>query len=724
MNTILNIFRHVRFLIVVLLSIMSLYSKTTTQTLMQTSDAINSSTMESDLALNNIANTFKEKSSEGMLSGEDKNDNTSSSNDKNKVTIDVSKARYKISKYIYGHFSEHLGHCIYGGFWVGENSPIPNVRGIRTDVVKAMKNIKAPVLRWPGGCFADEYHWKDGIGPRSQRSTMINTNWGGVTEDNSFGTHEFLDLCEQIGCDPYFSGNLGSGTVQELSQWVEYVNSDNVSPMTELRKKNGREKSWSVPFWGLGNESWGCGGNMKPQYYSDQATQFGTYMKNFGNNTINKIAVGPSSDDYNWTDVVMREMGTSLWGLSLHSYTWVNDQQATDVTEKNWYNRLSKTLQMDQLITKHSAVMNKYDPGKSVGLVVDEWGTWYAVEPGTNPGFLYQQNTLCDALVAGINLNIFNNHCDRVKMAAIAQAVNVLQSVILTKDEKMVLTPTYHVFDMYKIHQDAVMIPVSLQTDSITVDGEKIPALSISSSLDKHGKIHITLCNLSTTNDEKLNYTINSFAVQSVTGKILTSEKLSAHNTFEKPENVIIHPFTDFKMTVHTLDVTVPKHSVVALELDGNLEVKAPVVDTTKLKQGLLYNYYEGNFRSLPDFSEIKPVRSGKIKNVVYPEGMPTNNFGLTYSGYFKADTDGMYEFFLTSDDGSKLSINGNDIVVNDGLHGMVEKSGSTFLKKGYHSIDVAFFQLGGGSGLKLMMQVPGGIKEEVKDGILSHQEK
>jgi len=642
----------------------------------------------------------------------------------NVLTLDVSKAKYRISRNIYGHFSEHLGHCIYGGFWVGENSKIPNVRGIRTDVVEAMREIKAPFLRWPGGCFADEYHWKDGIGPRSSRPSMVNTNWGGVTEDNSFGTHEFLDLCQQIGCEPYFSGNLGSGSVQEMSQWVEYVNSDNISPITEQRKKNGREKSWGVSFWGIGNESWGCGGDMKPDYYSDVALRYGSFLKNYGNHRIKKIAVGPSDDNYDWTNVVMRQMGNSIWGLSLHYYTWCNDIHATDVTEKNWYSTLQKTLRMEEIVEHHCAIMDLYDPGKSVGLVVDEWGAWYAVEAGTNPAFLYQQNTLRDALIAGINLNIFNNHCSRVKMAAVAQAVNVLQSVILTDGDKMVRTPTYDVFDMYKVHQDAALIPSSLLTDSIAIQGSKIPALSVSSSLDNNGRIHVTICNLSTSNDELLRCDIASFAVQSVTGQILTSDKLNADNTFENPDNVAIKTFDSFKLSNHAVDVTVPKHSVVALELIGNSEVKAPVVDVAKLKRGLSFRYFEGNWRRLPDFAEMKPIRSGTVKNLVYPEGTPDLNFGLAYSGYVKIDADGMYDFFLTSDDGSKLTIDNDEVILNDGLHAMVEVPGSVFLKKGYHAIDVSFFQAGGGSGLKLMMQAPGKEKTPVSDEMLYHEEK
>ncbi len=641
----------------------------------------------------------------------------------NAVTIDVSKVKYKISRFIYGQFSEHLGHCIYGGFWVGPDSKIPNVRGIRTDVVDAFKRIKTPILRWPGGCFADGYHWKDGIGPRASRPSMVNTSWGGVTEDNSFGTAEFLDLCNQIGCEPYFSANLGSGTVQETSQWVEYVNSDNTSPMTQLRKRNGRDKAWGVTYWGLGNESWGCGGNMTPEFYSDVARRFSTFMHEYGKNRLLKIAVGPGGDDYNWTNVVMKAMGNSIWGLSLHYYTWGTDMHAADVTEKSWYGMMQKTLHMKDLIERNSTIMDQYDPGKSVALVVDEWGAWYQVEPGTNPAFLYQQNTLRDALIAGINLNIFNNHCRRVRMAAIAQAVNVLQSPVLTDGPKMVLTPTYYVFDMYKVHHDALLIPTALQTDSIHIQGGTIPALSLSSSLDKDGKIHITVCNLNVESDETLNCDVKSFAVKSVSGQILTADKLNADNTFDNPHTVGIRPFNWFKSSEHSIEVTVPKHSVVALEVEGTSEVKAPVIDMSKLKPGLDFNYYEGEWQRLPNFPEMKPVKSGMTKDLEFPTGIAETNFGLTYSGYIKIPADGMYDFILTSDDGSSLTIDDDEVILNDGQHAMVEATGSVFLRNGFHEFSVAFFQAGGPAGLKLEMQAQGKPRVTVGADLLYHEQ-
>ena len=275
------------------------------------------------------------------------------------VVVDASQLRLTINKNIYGQFSEHLGGGIYGGIWVGENSTIPNTNGIRNDVVEALRRIKVPVVRWPGGCFADEYHWKDGIGPREKRPTMINTNWGGVTENNNFGTHEFMELCKQLGCEPYICGNVGSGTVQELSQWVEYVNSDNNSPITELRKKNGRDSSWGVQYWGIGNESWGCGGNMRPEFYADQVRRYGTYSRNYGKNKVFKIACGPSDDDYEWTEVMMKNAYGYMDGLSLHHYSFGDGKTAADFDEGGWFEILKSTLKMDEYLTKHSAIMDK-----------------------------------------------------------------------------------------------------------------------------------------------------------------------------------------------------------------------------------------------------------------------------------------------------------------------------------------------------------------------------
>jgi alpha-N-arabinofuranosidase len=623
----------------------------------------------------------------------------------NTATIDATKIDQKINRLIYSQFSEHLGNCIYDGMWVGENSTIPNKNGIRTDVMEALKKIQVPSMRWPGGCFADEYHWMDGIGPKADRPKMINTNWGGVTEDNSFGTHEFMELCSQIGCEPYISGNLGSGTVQEMSQWVEYLNSDNESPMTTLRKANGREKSWGVKYWGVGNESWGCGGRMKPQYYSDQALHYSNFLRSYGSNRLNMIAVGPNGDDYNWTDVVMKELGSNFWGLSLHYYTWMTGSSATDFKEDGWFEVMKKTSLMEDIVSKHSAIMDKYDPAKNVALVVDEWGTWYQVEPGTNPGFLFQQNSLRDALVAGINLNIFQNHADRVKMAAIAQVVNVLQSMILTKGDKMLLTPTYHVFDMYKVHQDAYLVPSTLECDKYTFGGESVPSLSLSGSIDKTGKMHISVCNLDANRAKTLTCNLKGYKSSKGSGQIVTADALNAYNSFDKPDALTIRPFTAFKAKDGQLVIEMPPHSVVTIELDGTLATADNSVPLKNPVPGLNYQLFDGAFSSVNDLKNVQPTEKGISGNVTFPIGNKGSNVGLIFNGFIKIENAGMYSFFLSSDDGSKLVIDNNPIIVNDGFHGVVEREGMVYLSKGFHPVEVTFFQGGGGSYLSLEMQ-------------------
>jgi alpha-N-arabinofuranosidase len=477
-----------------------------------------------------------------------------------------------ISRHIYGNFSEHLGHCIYGGIWVGEDSPIPNTRGIRNDVVAALKRVGLPNLRWPGGCFADEYHWMDGIGPRDKRPRMINTHWGGVVEDNSFGTHEFLDLCEQIGTEPYICGNLGSGTVEEMSKWVEYITFDGTSPMAELRRQNGREQPWKVKFWGVGNENWGCGGNMTSEFYADQYKRYATYCRNYGKNRLFKIAGGASDRDYHWTETLMKNIPLNqMNAISLHYYTitnnWTNKGSATKFTEDEYFNTIRNTLAMDEMVTKHSTIMDKYDPEKRIALFVDEWGVWYDVEPGTNPGFLFQQNTLRDALVAGINLNIFNNHSDRVRGANIAQMVNVLQSIIFTEGEKMVLTPTYYVFEMYKVHHDAALIPVSFKSPLYTMNGRSIPAVTASASRNRDGKVHISFTNADPHNAIDISMELRGLNSGKVSGTVLTSENLAAMNTFENPETLHSVRFDGARISKNMLTVKLPAASVVVLEL-------------------------------------------------------------------------------------------------------------------------------------------------------------
>jgi alpha-N-arabinofuranosidase len=487
-----------------------------------------------------------------------------------RLMLKTEEAKTKIDRNIYGHFSEHLGRCVYEGYWVEEDSSIPNTKGIRNDVVEALKKIKVPVLRWPGGCFADEYHWKDGIGPRDKRPSMVNTHWGKVVENNHFGTHEFLELCKLLECEPYICGNVGSGTVQEMQEWVEYMTFDGQSPMANLRAANGQATPWKVKYFGVGNENWGCGGNMTPEYYSDQYRRYATYVRNFGGNRIYKIACGANAWDYRWTDVVMKEAGGQMDGLSLHYYcgTGKKSRSATRFDEEDWFYLLKNALRMEELLTKHSEIMDKYDPNKRVGMMVDEWGTWHQVEPGSNPGFLYQQSTLRDALVAGLSLNILNQHCDRVRMANIAQTVNVLQSMILTDKEKMVLTPTYHVYEMYTVHHDATLIPAEVTSAQYTFGAESIPAVNVSASKDKTGKVHVTLCNLDPNQSVAVACELAGAGSKKVSGRVLTAATMQTHNTFEKPAEIQPVGFTGFSAKENELNVALPAKSVVVLALE------------------------------------------------------------------------------------------------------------------------------------------------------------
>ena len=487
------------------------------------------------------------------------------------ITLRADQPGATINRNIYGQFAEHLGRLIYEGIWVGAESPIPNTGGIRNDVVAALKELSIPVLRWPGGCFADEYHWRDGIGPRAQRPKRPNASWGGV-DTNAFGTHEFLDLCERIGAEPYINGNVGSGSPQEMMEWIEYMTSDSDSTLANLRRQNGREKPWKVPYFAVGNETWGCGGNMRPEYYADVYRRYATFIKNHSGNKITRLAVGASDSNYRWTEVMMEQAAREMDGLSLHYYTlpagnWQHKGSATEFDEAQWHTTLARTLKMDEFVTKHSAIMDKYDPRKRIGLMVDEWGTWYDSQPGRDMGALYQQNTLRDAIVAGINLNIFADHADRVKMANIAQMVNVLQAMILTDKERMVLTPTYHVFRMYKVHQGATRIPVEMNTPQYKVGEQAIPGLSVSASRDGAGRVHLSVVNLDPSRTAEVTAKVAGLPVRSVSGEVLTAPAMNAMNTFENPQTVKPSVFSGFKVGDSGVTLSVPAKAVVVLEL-------------------------------------------------------------------------------------------------------------------------------------------------------------
>ncbi len=474
-------------------------------------------------------------------------------------------------KEMFTQFAEHLGNGIYGGLWVGKDSDIPNTNGFRNDVVGALRDLDVPVIRWPGGCFADEYHWREGIGPQAERPVKVNTHWGGVTEPNEVGTHEFFELTRQVGAEAYVAGNVGNGTPQEMAEWVEYMTAP-AGTLAELRAKNGHPEPWNVEYFGVGNELWGCGGNMRPEYAADVTRRYATFIKPPAGTTILKIAAGANVDDYNWTETMMKVAGNMLDGLSLHYYVhpaggWPPRAPAVEFDETGWADALHGAWRMDELITKHSAIMDKYDPEKRLFLAVDEWGAWYAQDPGTHPGFLRQQNTLRDALIASIHLDIFAKHADRVRMSAIAQMVNVLQAMIFTEGDQMVLTPTYHVFEMYRPWQDATVLPITIDTPTYAKGEFSMPAVSGSAVRGTDGNVHVALTNVDPDEANKVTIDLDGIKASKVSGRILTAKAINSHNTFDNPEVVKPASFDGARIRGGRLTVKVPAKSVVVVEL-------------------------------------------------------------------------------------------------------------------------------------------------------------
>ena len=487
-----------------------------------------------------------------------------------RVSLHESTPGAVIPPEIYGQFSEHLGRCIYEGIWVGPDSDIPNVDGYRVDVMEALRALKIPVLRWPGGCFADDYHWRDGIGPRESRPKMVNSNWGGTVEDNSFGTHEFMDFCERLGIEPYLSGNVGSGSVEEMAKWVEYITAEG-GYQAELRAQNGRKEPWKLKYFGVGNEAWGCGGNMTAEYYSDVYKRYQTYLRDFDGNQLYKIASGANGDDYNWTRVLMANARNTMQAVSFHYYTvvdWNAKGSAINFTPAEYYEVLGKAVEVENLLRGHIAVMDAYDPEKRVALLLDEWGTWFDVEPGYNPGHLYQQNTMRDAMVAALSLNIFHKYTDRLKMANIAQLANVLQAMVLTREGEMVLTPTYHVFRMFNVHQGAEYIPVDYNMEYIFSPlGRPLPALSVSASRSADGKIHVSIVNPSLDKSQNVDLSFDDKVKGQGSAEILSAPAVNSFNDFDHPDTVAPQPFKVFRIQKNVVNVRIPPASIVVLEL-------------------------------------------------------------------------------------------------------------------------------------------------------------
>lgn len=508
----------------------------------------------------------------------------------NTVIVNADQAEVQINEHVYGQFSEHLGRGIYEGIWVGEDSDIPNTEGYRTDVLNALKELQIPNIRWPGGCFADNYHWRDGIGPRNERPKRLNTHWGGVVDDNSVGTHEFLRFTELIDAEPYISANVGSGSPAEMRDWIEYMTFDGDSDLANLRRENGRDEPWDIKFFGIGNESWGCGGNMQADFYADLYRQFQTYANNYSGNELYKIASGMYDERYDWTETVVKEAGEFMDAISLHYYTlpgegWEDKGPSQDFGEEMYYWGLKAGLLLDEFIIRHKTIMDKYDPEKNIDLAVDEWGVWTNPREGSNPGFLEQQNSLRDALIASTSLDILNSHADRVTLANIAQTVNVLQAMVLTDGEKMLLTPTYHVFHMYKVHQNSMLVPVHAQVNryvkeewdepvesrfDLKFEEPGIPTISSTVSKDEDDVMHFTVTNLHPNESQEVVFDIRGAEVDDIisgSARILTAKSVDAINTFEKQDSVQPTVFEDVELKEDKLILNLPKHSVVVVSV-------------------------------------------------------------------------------------------------------------------------------------------------------------
>ncbi|MBE1160666.1 alpha-N-arabinofuranosidase [Dyella acidiphila] len=487
------------------------------------------------------------------------------------VTVHADRPGALIHPEIYGQFAEQLGHGIYGGIWVGEHSSIPNIRGYRKDVVEALKAIKVPVIRWPGGCFADQYDWRDGIGPRNQRPVRMNASWGGE-DDNQFGTQEFMDFAELIGAKTYLSINVGTGSPREMSQWIEYITADGHSSLAQQRRANGRAQPWKLDYVGIGNEMWGCGGSMRASFYADVYRQYATFVHAPPNAPITRVASGANADDVAWTDTVMAAAGSQIDAISLHNYTiptgnWEHKGSATQFGEAQWMSTLQGALHMDDLIARHSAVMDKYDPHKRVALAVDEWGNWMDQDPSAPDAALYQQNSLRDALSAAVTLDIFQAHADRVRMANIAQMVNVLQAMILTDQSRMVLTPTYYVFDLYQVFQGATYLPIDVQAPAYRYADASVPGIHATAGRDRAGVVHVALVNLDPHQATTVRIRLDGVQGTKVQGRMLTAPQITSINSFEHPHAVEPVAFEHAVLKDGVITAALPAKSVTVLDI-------------------------------------------------------------------------------------------------------------------------------------------------------------
>ena len=441
----------------------------------------------------------------------------------------------------HGHFIEHLGSCVYGGLWVGKDSHIPNLNGYRKQAVECLQELGVPVLRWPGGCFADDYHWRDGIGPAAKRPKRVNIHWGEYVEDNSFGTHEFIGLCRLLNAEPYFAGNVGSSTPHELRDWIEYCNYPSGSTLSDERAANGSAEPFRVRYWGVGNESWGCGGNMRPEEYARLYRDFAVYCRNFGGTDLFLVASGPSGNDSHWSRGLMDGLGWDRpQGVSMHYYSGGADRSTT-FTADHMNEQFISYLKVEEAIVQQRAVLDSYQKGKEIGLILDEWGVWDDIpeEDERRYGKLWQQSTMRSAIAAGLGLNIFNRQADKLHMCNIAQMVNVLQSLLLTdgpEGEHCVRTTTYHAFSLFKPHRTKTAVRVE--------SGDSSPSgLSVSASKSDK-ELVVTLVNPRHDVDLQVECTLKGVNPNPGTAQILHDAEWNACNTFDHPDRIAPKPLT------------------------------------------------------------------------------------------------------------------------------------------------------------------------------------
>lgn len=461
-----------------------------------------------------------------------------------------------ISPNIYGHFTEHLGGCIYDGIWVGENSKITNVGGIRKELIDNLKRLKPPMIRWPGGCFADSYNWRDGVGPRAERPKRTNF-WANTPylqnapdgpqkyEPNAFGTNEFAHFCKAVGAEPYFAANVRSLKAFDFYEWIEYCNSPaGTTSGAELRAKGGAREPFNVKYWGVGNESWGCGGGFTGDEYAVEFRRFVEWVPEFGLD-LHFIASGPNVADYAWTRTFFQKLTEkgkgplrNVFGTALHYYCGTTGNgESTSFDEAGWYELLHKATYMEQLVNNHWAIMGEVDTQHRVKLVVDEWGAWHHTDPSINPSYLWAYYpTLRDALVSGITLDIFNRHADKVTMASAAQLINNIHTSFLAVGDRFTVTPVFHVFEMYAPHQggQAVRAEFSASPVSASTAGAKLSGLTGSCSVKSKQAI-LTVVNPDLKNAQDTEIVMRGASIQSAKAIVLTASDMRAHNTLDQP---------------------------------------------------------------------------------------------------------------------------------------------------------------------------------------------